>query len=62
MSAAIDPSAEIIDAIVARVAREHAGDGNGLCRAIRRSAELAWRAHAALLDAERMIVEAIAPP
>ncbi len=62
MSIAFDPSAEIIDAIVARVAREHAGDSNGLCRAIRRGAEVAWRAHAALVDAERMISDAIEPP
>lgn len=62
MSASLDPSAEIIDAIVARVAREHASDPGGLCRAIRRGAELAWRAHVALVDAERMIVDAIAPP
>lgn len=62
MSVAIDPSAEIIDAIVDRVAREYASDGNGLCRAVRRGAELAWRAHAALVDAEHMIVDAIAPP
>lgn len=62
MSATIDPSAEIIDAIVARVARESADDSNGLCRAIRRGAELAWRAHAALVDAERMISDAIEPP
>ena len=62
MTGAIGPSAEIIDAIVALVAKEHAGDGNGLCRAVRRGAELAWRAHAALIDAERMIANAIAPP
>ncbi|WP_066650733.1 MULTISPECIES: hypothetical protein [Sphingomonas] len=62
MSAVFDPSNEIIDSIVARVARDHAGDSNGLCRALRRAAELGWRAHAALTDAERMIVEAIAPP
>jgi hypothetical protein len=38
------PPPDLIDAIVAQVARRHPNGGNQLCQALREAAELGWRA------------------